>query len=101
MFCPNCGTSISDQATACPSCGHPMRKPKMKSKTLVVFFCALAGPLGLHRFYLGDVAIGFAFILLSIMLAVMAPELIMLMWIIAVLDTVVLLFRGSDYYRRP
>jgi len=26
--CPECGKSVSVQATACPSCGHPLKKAK-------------------------------------------------------------------------
>lgn len=27
IHCPDCQTSISDAATACPKCGHPFRPP--------------------------------------------------------------------------
>lgn len=26
--CPSCGKDVSDRAFDCPSCGHPLRKPK-------------------------------------------------------------------------
>jgi len=26
--CPSCGADVSDKAFDCPSCGHPLRKPK-------------------------------------------------------------------------
>jgi hypothetical protein len=27
MTCPDCGTQVSQQASACPNCGRPLKKP--------------------------------------------------------------------------
>jgi hypothetical protein len=32
-FCANCGTEMSDQAAACPKCGHPTFTPRTVRRT--------------------------------------------------------------------
>jgi TM2 domain-containing membrane protein YozV len=57
-FCNNCGKEISDQAIACPSCGHPQKNvPEFSSKsgTETFLLCFFFGGLGIHRFYVGKV----------------------------------------------
>jgi hypothetical protein len=51
-FCSNCGTEMSDLATACPSCGQPTARARSASvpnylvqAILVTIFCCL--PLGI------------------------------------------------------
>ncbi len=39
--CNECGTDISDKATACPKCGAPASKPKKKTGLLTWIFAAV------------------------------------------------------------
>jgi TM2 domain-containing membrane protein YozV len=51
--CSECGTSISDNANSCPSCGHTSGQYLNKSKIAAVLLAFFLGGLGLHKFYLG------------------------------------------------
>ena len=74
MFCQNCGKEISDQATFCPSCGHPAHpgttSPGFRadktvsphSRLAALLLCLFIGALGVHRFYVGKVGTGVAMI---------------------------------------
>lgn len=74
MFCQNCGKELSDQASFCPSCGHPVRSSTMgpgfrtdktvspKSRLAALLLCFFLGWLGVHRFYVGKVGTGVAMI---------------------------------------
>lgn len=54
--CPECSHAVSDQAAACPSCGHPLRARREttsgKSRGVATVLALLLGGLGLHKFYL-------------------------------------------------
>lgn len=46
--CPECGSEVSKEATVCPKCGHPMKKPKKKHGCLgailgVIIFFGIIG----------------------------------------------------------
>ena len=75
MYCPNCGKELSNQAAACPYCGHPMasaasptsqanpttqtiKNVSPKSRLAVVLLSFFLGWLGIHRFYVGKVGTG-------------------------------------------
>ncbi len=74
MFCPNCGKELSNQATACPNCGHPVRPTAMGpgfrndktvspySRLAALLLCFFLGWIGVHRFYVGKVGTGVAMI---------------------------------------
>jgi TM2 domain-containing membrane protein YozV len=74
MFCQNCGKELSNQASFCPSCGHPVRSstgaPGFRtdravssySRLAALLFCLFLGVLGVHRFYVGKVGTGVAMI---------------------------------------
>ncbi len=74
MYCQNCGKEISDQATFCPSCGHPVRPAAMtpgaapekkvspRSRLATLLFCIFLGGIGVHRFYVGKTGTGIAMI---------------------------------------
>jgi TM2 domain-containing membrane protein YozV len=77
MFCQNCGKEISDQATACPGCGHPVRaaggaymgpgnsggkRVSPSSRLAALLLCIFLGVIGVHRFYVGKVGTGIAMI---------------------------------------
>jgi hypothetical protein len=68
MYCPNCGKELSDQAVACPHCGHPLKSApaargvSARSRLAALLFCVFLGGLGIHRFYVGKVGTGIAMI---------------------------------------
>lgn len=59
--CPECGNEISEGASSCPQCGHPMKKEKPKKKhgclitvvSVIIFFGivggAISGALGQNK----------------------------------------------------
>lgn len=76
MICPNCDTTgLSIQAEACPKCGHPLKKAspasivtkesdvRIKNKNLTVILALFLGGVGVHRFYLGNIGLGFLYLL--------------------------------------
>lgn len=60
MFCKNCGKEMSNNAVSCPQCGEPNLGGKSKVvATLLAFFL---GGICIHRFYMGYVGMGIAYI---------------------------------------
>lgn len=57
MYCTNCSNQLSDNAVTCPNCGHPIKG--RKDKALFVLLALFLGGLGIHRFYLGELGLGF------------------------------------------
>ena len=70
ISCPECATSVSDRALACPKCGCPIAKPSAvsadvpspapaqvvtvsKSRGVYIILGLLFGVLGIHDFYAG------------------------------------------------
>ena len=72
ISCPECSTSVSDKAIACPKCGCPIAKPTAsatsterttapattvvtvsKSRGVYIILGLLFGVLGIHDFYAG------------------------------------------------
>lgn len=65
MYCSNCGKTMSDQAIACPHCGHPnkLASTGKKSKVAFVLLALLLGGIGIHRMYIGNWALGIIYLL--------------------------------------
>lgn len=64
MYCGNCGTVVSNMATTCPNCGHPIKNANanLKSKVAFVLLALFLGGLGIHRMYLGDWGLGILYL---------------------------------------
>jgi len=67
-FCHACGRQIDGRAEICPHCG--VRQPGLgsgsgKDRLVAAAFAILLGGLGIHKFYLGKVALGVLYLLLS------------------------------------
>ena len=71
--CENCGTLISENATECPKCGHPLQANgesqysytgTPKSKTTTGILALLLGGVGVHYFYINKPIAGIIFIAL-------------------------------------
>jgi TM2 domain-containing membrane protein YozV/predicted RNA-binding Zn-ribbon protein involved in translation (DUF1610 family) len=67
VFCYGCGTPIHAAAFACPKCGAPQAaaRPLASSKSRVVaaVLAFLLGGIGAHKFYLGRIGWGIAYLL--------------------------------------
>ena len=48
--CGECGSSISDTAKSCPSCGQASGQYLHKSKLAAVLLALFLGGLGIHKF---------------------------------------------------
>lgn len=87
MHCINCGHEMSNQATMCPSCGHPTSQQGKKSKAVFVLLAVFLGGIGAHRFYVGEYGLG---VLMCLLL------LIGLSPIIALIEAIVIGLRKND-----
>ena len=100
-FCSHCGTAVSPKAVACPKCGEPIASAKTarKSKAVTVILGLIFGAFGAHRFYLRDYGVA-VFILVACLVATFDPSgvLLTLAGFLVLVDVIVLLFRGRQYY---
>ncbi len=76
--CESCGNMISENATSCPKCGHPVQDKMAtvpqsnlqdsynspKNKTTTALLALFLGGIGVHYFYLGKTTAGIIFLLL-------------------------------------
>ncbi len=60
MFCRYCGKEISGNSLICVHCGCQTIANERKSWLVTLLLCIFIGNLGVHRFYTGHTAIGFA-----------------------------------------
>jgi TM2 domain-containing membrane protein YozV len=64
-FCHACGSAIDARAAMCPRCGVQQVGPGLgpgKDRALAVLLALLLGNFGVHRFYLGHIAWGVAYL---------------------------------------
>lgn len=79
VYCRGCGGRLHNAAPACPHCGFPqaIRAPQSvgggqlteerREKLITAAVLAvLLGPFGVHRFYLGDTALGFLYLSITL-----------------------------------
>lgn len=64
MYCRGCGTLIHPQAPICPQCGLTQRPLGHHSKLAAALLAFFLGGFGVHKFYLGQVGWGIAYLLL-------------------------------------
>lgn len=72
IYCTSCAEQMSEQAVSCPKCGHPnaaaapqVQIPMMpvKSRVTAGVLSLLVGGLGVHKFYLGKIGLGFLYLI--------------------------------------
>lgn len=87
--CVECGNSISDKATSCPSCGHTVGRYLNRSKIAAVLLALFLGGLGLHKFYLGNNKAG---VLYLVFCWTFVPA------ILGLIDAIILLFKDQKEF---
>lgn len=65
-FCHACGHIILKEAELCPHCGvrqtGAWMAPNGKNKIVTALLALFLGGFGIHRFYLGHIALGFLYL---------------------------------------
>ena len=62
--CAECGKEVSDTARRCPNCGFSSGAfSGAKSKGLAIVLALFLGGLGIHKFYLGKIGLGFLYLI--------------------------------------
>ena len=68
VYCSSCGAIIKQQAEICPHCGVRQKPapasyhPKPKNRKTAAILAFLLGGTGAHRFYIGDIGMGFLYL---------------------------------------
>ncbi len=65
-YCPSCGSVIDAKAVDCPRCGvrqSDVVYQEPKSRPLAILLALLLGGFGIHRFYVGPVSWGIAYLI--------------------------------------
>lgn len=62
-FCFACGQGIDSRAEICPKCGVRQKSAGGKSKSTAAILAFFLGGFGAHKFYLGQVGWGIAYLL--------------------------------------
>ena len=67
VFCRACGGALHPLAPVCPHCGAPQAPapatPSHKSKVVAALLAFFLGGFGVHKFYLGQTALGVIYLL--------------------------------------
>lgn len=67
-FCTACGGSMHVTATACPKCGAPAKvdcNVTEKNKLVAGLLAIFLGGFGIHKFYLGRIALGIVYLIFT------------------------------------
>lgn len=68
-FCHECGETINAKAEICPKCGVRQANvasagaPNGKTKIAAALFAFFLGGFGAHKFYLGQIGLGFVYLI--------------------------------------
>lgn len=66
-FCSSCGAIINVKAEICPKCGvrqhYTQASSKGKSRIAAALLAFFFGWIGIHKFYLGQVGLGFLYLI--------------------------------------
>lgn len=71
-----------------------------KSKAATVLLALCFGAFGVHRFYLGNTALGVLYIFATLLFFVLFPPALMAITALLCLEAVYFLCRGKAYYQR-
>lgn len=71
-----------------------------KSKAAAVLLTLCFGAFGVHRFYLGNTALGILYIFATLMFFVLFPPALLAITVLLCLEAVYFLCRGKAYYQR-
>lgn len=71
-----------------------------KSKAVTVLLTLALGAFGVHRFYLGNTALGVMYLLLSCITLVVFPPALLVITVLLCLEAVYFLCRGKAFYQR-
>jgi TM2 domain-containing membrane protein YozV len=61
-FCSGCGSQVHKSAAACPKCGAKQRSSSGRNRIVAALFAIFLGGFGAHKFYLGQVGWGIAYL---------------------------------------
>lgn len=91
-FCYACGAAIDPRAEICPKCGVRQKAASGgKSRIAAALLAFFLGGLGVHRFYLGNIGLGFLYLIFC---WTFIPS------IIAFIEFIVFLVMSDDEFNR-
>ncbi|ACJ73239.1 TM2 domain protein (plasmid) [Borreliella afzelii ACA-1] len=97
IYCHSCGKPIKKDAKSCVSCGVKNKQFKKSYNRLVAgLLCLFLGYLGAHRFYVGKMGTGTAFLCIMLIspvfyLFTLGFGLIIILPVLAILEIIVLI----------